>query len=71
MYRFDFTKDEISYIRSKIYLSEEENEILEDRLYGLSIVEISLKRNISTAKVSRKIKSIYNKMLKIEIDCKK
>ena len=71
MYRFDFTKDEMSYIRSKIYLKDEENEVLDDKLYGLSNVEISIKRKMSTAKVSRIIKRIYDKMLKIKIDCKK
>lgn len=66
MYRFDFTKDEVKMIKSKIYLIDNEEDILDDRLNGLSVVEISLKRNISTATVSRKINKIYNKILKIK-----
>ena len=66
MYKFDFTKDEVKEIKSKIYLVNGEEEVFDDRLNGLDIIQISLKRNMSTATVSRKVKNIYKKILKIK-----
>ena len=65
MYKFDFTKDEVKMIKSKIYLVNDEEDILNDKLHGLSIVEISMKRNISTSTVSRKVNKIYKKILNL------
>ncbi len=66
MYKFDFTKEEVKEIKSKLYLINGEEEVFDDRLNGLDLIQISLKRNMSTATVSRKINSIYKKILKIK-----
>lgn len=55
---FNFTKDEIAYIKSKIYLSEDEEKILDMRLLDYSITKISIEMNMSVRTVNRYISKI-------------
>lgn len=65
MSKFDFTKDEYEMIRDKLMLNDELSAILEMKIRGCSIVEISMKLNISEATVSRRISDIKKKIKKI------
>ena len=59
---FNFTKDEIANIKSKIYLSEDEEKILDMRLLDYSITKISIEMNMSARTVNRYISKIKNKI---------
>lgn len=59
---FNFTKDEIADIKSKIYLSEDEEKILDMRLLDYSITKISIEMNMSVRTVNRYISKIKNKI---------
>lgn len=65
MLKFDFTRKEIADIKSKIYLSEEEEKILDMRLLNYSITKMALELNMSEPTVSRRIKNIKNKIKKV------
>ena len=60
-----FTKAEISSIKEKIYLTKEESQVLEMWMQESTIVETSLKLNISERTVSRRRKSILNKIKRV------
>ena len=62
MTRFDFTKAEVEEIKSKIYLSEDEEKILDMRLLDYSITKISIEMNMSVRTVNRYISKIKNKI---------
>ena len=51
---FNFTKDEIANIKSKIYLSEDEEKILDMRLLDYSITKISIERGYSNPVIIEK-----------------
>lgn len=57
-----YTKNEIEFFKSQIYFTEDEEEVLEMWLLDKSIVEMSMKLNTSTATISRRKKSIKNKI---------
>ncbi len=63
--RFDFTRTEYDYLKQELMLNDELSEILELKIKGYSIVEISMKLNISTATVSRRLKEIKGKIKKV------
>lgn len=58
MCRFEFTKKEIADIKSKIYLNEEEEKILDMKLLDYSITKMANEMNMSEASISRRIKRI-------------
>ena len=62
MTKFEFTKQEIADIKSKIYLSEDEEKILDMRLLDYSITKISIEMNMSVRTVNRYISKIKNKI---------
>lgn len=62
--KLDFTKKEYEYILENCFLSDIQKEILEDRLYGKTIVEISFLRGMSVDNVNKQIRKIKNKILK-------
>ena len=62
MTKFDFTKAEVEEIKSKIYLSEDEEKILDMRLLDYSITKISIEMNMSVRTVNRYISKIKNKI---------
>ena len=62
---FDFTKDEYDYIKSKLMLNEELLQILEMKIKGYSIVQISMKTNLSERTVNRRIKELKKKINRV------
>lgn len=62
MAKLSFTKKEIEDIKSKIYLTKEEEQVLEMWLRESTIVETSIKLNMSERTTCRKRKSIINKI---------
>ena len=73
MSKLNYTRNEIEFIKSQIYFTEDELQILDMWLLDKSIVEMSIKLNISTATVSRRKNSIKKKIddLNIKIYRKK
>lgn len=62
MFKLNFSKNEIADIKSKIYLSEDEEKILDMRLLDYSITKISIEMNMSVRTVNRYISKIKNKI---------
>lgn len=65
---YDFTKFELDYINENANFNDTQQEIfnrLTDKRGRQSIVQISMEMNISTATVSRVIKQIKHKIIKI------
>lgn len=65
---YDFTKFELDYINENANFNDTQQEIfnrLTDKRGRQSIVQISMEMNLSTATVSRVIKQIKHKILKI------
>ena len=54
--------EQIKNIEEQLYLNDEERKILDLWLYNYSIIETSIKLNISTATVNRRRKQIKNKL---------
>ena len=65
MLRFEFTKQEVNEIKNKIYLSELQERIFEYRLKEYSITKMSMLENVSESTISREIKKIHKKILKV------
>lgn len=65
MSRFDFTKQEIANIKSKIYLSEDEEKILDMRLLNYSITKMAIEMNMSERTINRNIKKIKDKIRRV------
>lgn len=65
MSKFDFTKQEIADIKSKIYLSEDEEKILDMRLLNYSITKMAFEMKMSEPSISRRIKRIKDKIMKV------
>ena len=65
MTKFDFSKQEIADIKSKIYLSEDEEKILDMRLLNYSITQIAMEMNMSDRTVNRNIKKIKDKIKRV------
>lgn len=63
--KFDFTKQEVEEIKSKIYLSEMQEKILEYKLREYSITKMSMLENCSESTINREIKKIKKKIMKI------
>ena len=65
MIKFDFTKTEVEEIKSKIYLNEFQERILEYRIKEYSITKMSMLEHCSESTISREIKKIKNKIKKV------
>lgn len=68
--KFDFTKKEIDYIEENANFNDNQKKIfarLTDKNGRQSITRISIEENISTATVSRLIKQIKGKIIRIVI----
>lgn len=66
--KFDFTQPELDYILSYARFNEIQTKVfnrLTDKRGRQSIVQISLEENISTATVSRIIKQIKSKIIRV------
>ena len=65
MAKLSFTKKEIENIKSQIYLTDEEDKVLDLWLREATIVETSIKLNMSERTINRKRKSIINKIKRV------
>lgn len=65
MMKFEFTKKEIEDIKSKIFLSELQERILEYRLKEYSITKMAMLENVSESTISRELNKIKNKIMKV------
>lgn len=62
---FDFTKDEYQYIIDKCMFNEELSSILELKIKGYSIIQISMELHISESTVKRRLNKIKKKIAKV------
>ena len=62
---FDFTKEEYEELKDKLMLNDELSKILEMKIKGCSIIEISMKLNISERTVSRRVNKLKKKILRV------
>ena len=65
MAKLTFTKQEVAFIKSQIYLTNEEEKVLELWLKEATIVETAMKLNMSESTVNRKRKAIINKIKRV------
>jgi IS30 family transposase len=65
MLKLEFTKQEVDIIKSKIYLSEIQERIFEYRLKEYSITKMAMLENVSESTISRELKKIKKKIMKI------
>ena len=65
MLRFEFTKQEVDEIKSKIYLSEIQERIFEYRLREYSITKMAMLENVSESTINRELKKIRKKIMRI------
>jgi len=65
MLKLDFTKKEIDDIKSKLYLSEMQERILEYRLKEYSITKMAQLEYCSESKISKEIYKIKKKIMKV------
>ncbi|MEG1597711.1 MAG: LuxR C-terminal-related transcriptional regulator [Bacilli bacterium] len=65
--KIEFTTDELNYLIDKCQFNEinGELEVLKMKNVGNSIVEISLKLNVSVETINRRIKNIKKKIKKV------
>lgn len=64
--KFEFTKQEVEEIKSKIYLTEIQEKILDMKLKGdLTEVGMALKLNVSESTIYYQWKKIKKKILKV------
>jgi len=62
---FDFTKSEYLRICEEAMLSDLQKGIFEDKIKGLTIVEMSIKHNTSPETVKRQIQKLKKRILKV------
>lgn len=63
---FEFTKDEIKYIKEKIYLTELQEKILDMKMEGnLTQAGMAMELNVSESTISFQWKKIKKKILKL------
>ena len=63
---FDLTKDEINYIKSKIYLSDLQEKILDMKLKGdLTEYGMAIKLNVSESTIQYQWRKIKKKISKV------
>ena len=65
MFKLDLTKQEIDEIKSKIYLSDIQERILEYRLKEYSITKMAQLENCSEPTISKEIKKLKEKIMKV------
>ncbi len=63
--KFDFTKAEYLRICDEAMLSDLQKELFEDKIKGLTVIEMSMKHNVSPETVKRNIKKIKKRILKV------
>lgn len=64
MLKLDFTKQEVENIKSKVYLNELQERILDYRIKEYTITKMAMLENCSESTISREIKKIKRKIMK-------
>lgn len=62
---FNFTRQEVDEIKSKIYLSEIQERIFEYKLKEYSISKMAMLENCSESTISKEISKLKKKILKV------
>lgn len=65
MLKLNFTKQEVDDIKSKIYLSDMQERILEYRLKEYSITKMAQLEYCSESKISKELNKIKKKIMKV------
>lgn len=65
MFKLEFTKQEVEIIKSKIYLSELQERILDYRLKEYSITKMAMLENVSESTISRELNKVKRKIMRI------
>lgn len=65
MAKLSFTKKEVEDIKSKVYLTNEEEQVLDLWLRDATIVETSMKLHLNERTINRRRKSIINKIKRV------
>lgn len=65
MFKLGLSKQELDDIKSKIYLSDIQERILEYRMKEYSITKMAQLENCSEATISREIRKIKDKLTKV------
>ena len=63
--KMDFTKEEFEMIKEKAMLNDELTKIFEMKIKGYSNIEIQIKLNLTEATLSRRIKTLKKKIMKV------
>ena len=62
---FDLTKEEYLILKDKLMLNEELSSILEMKIKNYSITKMAQELNMSESSVSRRIKTLKKKIIKL------
>lgn len=62
---FNFTKQEVEDIKSKIYLSEIQERIFEYKLREYSITKMAILESVSESTINRELKKLKSKIKKV------
>lgn len=62
---FDFTKEEYELIKEKAMLDDELSQILEMKIKGYSITKMALELHTSERTISRRVKKLKKKIMKV------
>ncbi len=62
---FELTKSEYEELKDKLMLNEELSQILEMKIKGYSVIQISMKLNISERTAKRRIKQLKQKIMRV------
>lgn len=65
MLRMDFTNKELEEIKNKIHFTEFQNRIISYRQEEYSITKMAMLENCSESTISREIKKIKKKIMKV------
>lgn len=65
MFKLEFTRKEVDEIKSKIFLSDLQERIFEYRLKEYSITKMAMLENVSESTISRELKKIKRKIMKV------
>ena len=65
MFRLNLTREELEKLKSKIFLTEMQERIIEYRLKEYSIVKMAQLENCCESTISKEIKKIKDKIIKV------
>ena len=65
MLKIEFTNDELAYIKSKIHFTPLQRRIIDYRRDEYSITKMSMLENCSESTISREIRKIKKKIMKV------